>query len=136
MKGVNEALTGNENKRCIGLFGLYVLLLIISSLMRQIEYYGSSIVILIAITIVVLVVLWKYLLHKNIISLTWTSMTYELTLYKSERMFLFSIVTLVSPILRFHDITTYDCIISGIAILVSITGYIMNERHLSAKNGQ
>lgn len=85
-KGVNDSLTGNENKRYIGLIGLYVLLLIISSLVRQINYYGSSVVLLIAMTIVALVVLWKYLLHKNIISIIWKSMTYESAPYKSERM--------------------------------------------------
>lgn len=129
-KGCVIPMNSNRKKRYVGLIGLYVLLLITSSLIRQIKYYGILAIILLVITIVMLVILWKYLLRNNVISVTWLSMTYELNPHKSERMFLFSIVTLVSPVLRFHDITINDLIISIISVLIGIIGYKLNERHL------
>ncbi|OJG89226.1 hypothetical protein RV16_GL002298 [Enterococcus saccharolyticus] len=63
-------------------------------------------------------------------------MPYEPTAHKSERLFLFSLVNLVAPILRFHDITTYDLIVSAIALLVGIIGYTINERRLSSKKNK
>lgn len=49
-----------------------------------------------------------------------------LNAHKSERMFLFSIITLVSPVLRFHNITINDLIISIISVLIGIIGYKLN----------
>lgn len=129
-------MNSNRKKGYAGLIGLYVLLLTASSLIQQIKYYGMSAVILIAVTIVILVILWKYLLRNNIMSVTWTSMTYEPNSHKSERIFLFSLVALVSPVLSFHDTTIYDLIISAIAILVGIIGYMINERHLYIKKNK
>lgn len=77
-----------------------------------------------------------YLLRNNIINLTWASMTYEPNTHKTERVFLFSLVTLVAPVLRSHDITTYDLIVSAIAILIGVIGFIANENHLNKKKYQ
>lgn len=60
-------------------------------------------------------------------------MTYEPNAHKSERMFLFSLVTVVAPVLRFHDLTSYDVIISVIAILVGVIGFEMNEHRLNKR---
>ena len=70
---------------------------------------------------------------QNIVNVTWKSMTYDPQSHRSERIFLCSLVTLVSPILRFHDITSYDVILSVIALLVAVIGFTLNERHLSKK---
>ncbi|WP_270346253.1 hypothetical protein [Enterococcus thailandicus] len=120
----------NNKKSTIGLVGLYLLLLIASSLLRQIKYYGMLAVILLAITIIVLIVLWSYLLRNNIVNVTWASMTYEPHSHKNERLFLFSLVTLLSPILSFHDLSLSDIIISVVAIVVAIVGFLSNERRL------
>ncbi|EGP5364153.1 hypothetical protein D4T53_02085 [Enterococcus faecium] len=127
-------MANNKKKRYIGLIGLYVLLVIASSLIQQIKYYGLIAWILIVITILLVIVLWTYLLRKNIVNVTWKSMTYDSQSHRSERIFLCSLVTLVSPILRFHDITSYDVILSVIALLVAVIGFTLNERHLSKKN--
>lgn len=129
-------MNNHQKKHYIGLIELYFLLLVTSSLIQQITYYGMSAVILIVLTIVLLVVLWKYLRRNHMIHITWTSMPYEPTAHKSERLFLFSLVNLVAPILRFHDITTYDLIVSAIALLVGIIGYTINERRLSSKKNK
>ena len=123
----------NKNKRRLGLLTLYLLLLTISSLIQQIKYYGFPAILLIGGAIIVLVILWMYLLRNNIISVTWASMTYEPNAHKSERVFLFSLVTLVAPILRFHDITTYDLIVSAVVISVGVIGFIANENRLNKK---
>lgn len=123
----------NKNKRRLGLLVLYLLLLTVSSLIRQVKYYGLPAILLIAISIIVLVILWMYLLRNNIISVTWASMTYEQNAHKSERVFLFSLVTLVAPVLRFHDITTYDLIVSAVVISVGVIGFIANENRLNKK---
>lgn len=127
-------MANNKKKRYIGLIGLYVLLVIASSLIQQIKYYGLIAWILIVITILLVIVLWTYLLRKNIVNVTWKSMTYDPQSHRSVRIFLCSLVTLVSPILRFHDITSYDVILSVIALLVAVIGFTLNERHLSKKN--
>ena len=127
-------MANNKKKRYIGLMGLYVLLVIASSLIQQIKYYGLIAWILIVVTILLVIVLWTYLLRKNIVNVTWKSMTYDPQSHRSERIFLCSLVTLVSPILRFHDITSYDVILSVIALLVAVIGFTLNERHLSKKN--
>ena len=127
-------MANNKKKRYKGLIGLYVLLVIASSLIQQIKYYGLIAWILIVVTILLVIVLWSYLLRKNIVNVTWKSMTYDPQSHSSERIFLCSLVTLVSPILRFHDITSYDVILSVIALLVADIGFTLNERHLSKKN--
>ncbi len=123
----------NQKKRRAGVIGLFVLLLIISSLIQQMKYYGIAAVIGIVLMILAVIILWRYLLHHHIITITWSSMTYEPTSYKSERIFLFSLVALVAPILRLHDLTLYDGIISVAAIAVGIIGFILNERRLAEK---
>lgn len=123
----------NKNKRRLGLLVLYLLLLTVSSLIRQVKYYGLPAILLIAISIIVLVILWMYLLRNNIISVTWASLTYEPNGHKSERVFLFSLVTLVAPVLRFYDITNYDLIVSGVVISVGVIGFIANENRLNKK---
>lgn len=122
-----------SKKRHWGLLGLYFLLLLISSMIQQFKYFGTRIFLPIIIIFIVLIGLWKYLLSHKIIKVTWTSMTYEPNTHKSERMFLFSLVTVVAPVLRFHDLTVYDVIISVIAILVGVIGFEMNERRLNKK---
>ena len=109
-------MDNNKSKRLWGLLLLYLILITISSLVQQIKYYGALTILLIGVLVIALVILWMYLLRKNIISVTWASMTYEPNAHKSERVFLFSLVTLVAPILRFHDITTYDLIVSAVVI--------------------
>ncbi len=109
-------MANHKNKRLWGLVLLYLILVTISSLLQQIKYYGVSAILLIGFLIIILVFLWMYLSRKNSISVTWASMTYEPNAHKSERVFLFSLVTLVAPILRFHDITTYDLIVSAVVI--------------------
>lgn len=123
----------NKKKNYLGLISLYVLLLIASSLIQQLKYYGMVAVILLVVTIVLLAVLWTYLLRTTIVHVTWKSMTYETQAHKSERIFLFSLVLLVSPILRFHDITLSDVFITAIAIIVAIVGFTSNERRLRGK---
>lgn len=61
-------MANNKKKRYIGLIGLYVLLVIASSLIQQIKYYGLITWILIVITILLVIVLWTYLLRKNIVN--------------------------------------------------------------------
>ncbi len=122
-----------KKQRYAGLIALYVLLLITSSLIQQMKYDGLTAGILLLITVALLIILWKYLLRQHIISVSWTSLTYEPNPHKSERIFLFSIVTLVSPVLRFHELTSYDLIVSLIALLIAILGYQINERRLAAK---
>ena len=68
-------MANNKKKRYIGLIGLYVLLVIASSLIQQIKYYGLIAWILIVVTILLVIVLWTYLLRKNIVNVTWKSMT-------------------------------------------------------------
>lgn len=122
-----------NKKRIFGLIGLYVLLVFISSFIQQVKYYGKITLIPICITLLILILLWKYLLRHKIINVTWLSMTYEPTTHKSERVFLFSLVTLVSPILRFHDITASDVLFSLLALLTGIIGFTLNERRIHKK---
>ena len=122
-----------KKKRRLGLGGLYLLLAIVSSLIRQVKYYGITTMLMIILTFLVLVILWGSLLRHNVIRVTWTSMTYEPNLHKSERVFLFSLVTLVAPVLRLHDLTVYDLIVSVVAILVGIVGFVINEHRLNRK---
>ncbi|MBM9833316.1 hypothetical protein IAG15_19485, partial [Enterococcus faecalis] len=102
-------------------------------LIRQVKYYGIPAMLMIILTFIVLVILWGALLPHNVIGVTWTSMTYEPNLHKSERAFLFSLVTLVAPVLRFHDLTVYDLIVSVVAILLGIVGFVVNEHRLNRK---
>ncbi len=104
-----------KKKRRLGLVGLYLLLAILSSLIRQVKYYGITAVLMIILTFLVLVILWASLLRHNVIRVTWTSMT------------------LVAPVLRFHDLTVYDLIVSVVAILVGIVGFVINEHRLNRK---
>lgn len=129
-------MTNTKKKQAIGLIGLYVLLLITSSLIQQVKYYGMVTVILIAMTIIILIILWRYLLRHRFVSVTWGSMTYEAHTHRSERLFLCSLVTLVSPVLRFHEITRSDVIVTVIAFTVAIVGFILNERRLTKKRNK
>jgi len=123
----------SKKKRRLGLVGLYLLLVTVSALIRQVKYYGITAILMIILTFLVLVILWGSLLRHNVIRVTWTSMTYEPNLHKSERAFLFSLVTLVAPILRFQDLTVYELIVSVVAILVGIVGFVINEHRLNRK---
>ena len=73
-----------KKKRRLGLVGLYLLLAILSSLIRQVKYYGITAVLMIILTFLVLVILWASLLRHNVIRVTWTSMTYEPNLHKAH----------------------------------------------------
>ena len=126
-------MDNNKSKRLWGLLLLYLILITISSLVQQIKYYGALTILLIGVLVIALVILWMYLLRKNIISVTWASMTYEPNAHKSERVFLFSLVSLVASILRFHDITTYDLIVSAVVILMGVIGFVANENRLNKK---
>lgn len=121
------------NKQRFGLIGLYTLLVISAILLHQIYYYGFYAFGLMCLTIIVLTYLWTYLLNRKIITITWRSMTYEDTKSKSERIFLFSLVGLVAPILRFHNITSYDILVSIIVVIVGVSGFIINENYLVKK---
>lgn len=129
-------MANNKNKRYAGLIGLYVLLLITSSLIQQIKYYSMLAVILIAMTIITLIILWRYLLRHRFVSVAWSSMTYESHSHRSERLFLCSLVTLVSPVLRFHEITRSDVIVTVIAFTVAIVGFIIDECRLTKKQNK
>ncbi len=47
-----------KKKRRLGLVGLYLLLAIVSSLIRQVKYYGITAILMIILTFIVLVILW------------------------------------------------------------------------------
>lgn len=122
-----------ENKRRLGLMGLYVLLLIISSLVQQAKYIGIPVIFLLAGLMIALVILWKNLLRKKIIRVTWASMTYESNPNKSERLFLFGLVTLMMPVLRIRELTVSDLILSLLALVIGGLGFALNERRLNSK---
>lgn len=122
-----------ENKRRLGLMGLYVLLLIISSLVQQAKYIGIPVIFLLAGLMIALVILWKNLLRKKIICVTWASMTYESNPNKSERLFLFGLVTLMMPVLRIRELTVSDLILSLLALVIGGLGFALNERRLNSK---
>ena len=122
-----------ENKRRLGLTGLYVLLLITSSLVQQAKYIGIPVIFLLAGLMIALVILWKNLLRKKIIRVTWASMTYESNPNKSERLFLFGLVTLMMPVLRIRELTVSDLILSLLALVIGGLGFALNERRLNSK---
>lgn len=120
-------LNNNKKKRYIGLIGLYTLLITISSLIQQVKYYGKLSIFLALIVIILLIILWKYLLRNKIISINWSSLPFDQYSHKSERMFLFSLATIISPVLRLQNLSTYDVIITVLAILFSLVCYSLNE---------
>ena len=122
-----------KKQRTWGLIGLYICLLIISSLIQQIAYLGVIAVVLLIMVIIILVALWRHLLRNKLITVAWNDTTDAPVKHRSERLFLFSIVTLVSPILRLHHITLHDVAITAIAILIFLIGFKMNERRLNRK---
>jgi hypothetical protein len=117
-----------NKKRNLGLICMYILLLIISSLLQQMTYYGVYALMGILVAIVGLVILWKTLLKKKIITISWSSVSYEQGMDKSERLFLCSLVFLISPLLSFHDLSVSDIVVTGIAIMVGVMSYLLNER--------
>lgn len=123
----------NNQKRNHGLIAMYLLLLTFSSLVQQITYYGVVAVILAVITVLLLRSLWNYLLRNKIITITWATMTYGNHVSKSEQLFLCSLVTVIAPVLRFHDITAYDIGVTILTIVVALVGFLLNERYLRKK---
>lgn len=48
----------SKKKRRLGLVGLYLLLVTVSALIRQVKYYGITAMLMIILTFLVLVILW------------------------------------------------------------------------------
>lgn len=125
-------MNNEGNKRNLGLVALFALSLITACSIRQVSRYGMPAVIVFVISVVAVIFLWKYLLRKKIITLTWASTVFEPHGHKSERFFLYSLTLLAAPVLKFHNITVSNIVLSIIAVVLCFSLYAADE-HLLAK---
>ena len=111
----------------MGLSVLYLLLVSVAIALHQLKEHSVIAMIVILLVIMAIIVLWKFLLRKKIITITWSSMTDAPTPYRSERIFLFSLVLLLAPVLRLHELTRWDIVWSIVIVTVALVGFLQNE---------
>ncbi|WP_071131694.1 hypothetical protein [Enterococcus timonensis] len=122
----------SEQNRRRGLLSLYGLLVIVACLIRQFKY-GMLPRILLVVTILAVIILWKFLLQKKIINLSFFSNSFQKNLYKEERWFLNSAVFLISPIFKLRNISVIDVLITLAFLFWSVTLCIIDEKYEKKK---
>ena len=76
----------------------------------------------------------RYLYQKRIIKISFFSTVYEKKLPKNERRFLYAIMLYGMPILKLHDITLVDIILSICVVFIAVFLYRLDENYLAKKS--
>lgn len=122
-----------QQKNTWGLIGVYVLLFLTAILVRQAPYYRLGWLLTATIFILALI-LMRYLYQKRIIKISFFSTVYEKKLPKNERRFLYAIMLYGMPILKLHDITLVDIILSICVVFIAVFLYRLDENYLAKKS--
>ena len=124
-----------DRRRNLSLVGLYILFLIASCSIRQLKYFPMAKIIL-AVTIVVIIISWRFLYKKKIIGISFFSTAQQKNIEKSERLFLYSIGTTIMPVLKLRNITILDVILSIALFAIMFLFYRLDIWYLDQKKSR
>lgn len=106
---------------------LYGLLFLDSCLLHQFFYLPVVRIPLVLITLGIFF-FWRYLNKQGILTLSFFSSLFQGNLRKNERHFLYAVPLLFMPILRFHEISVEDVVLSPLFVMISILLRILDQK--------
>lgn len=116
-----------EKQQKWALILLYGLLFLDSCLLHQFFYLPVVRIPMVLVTLGIFF-FWRYLNKQGILTLSFFSSLFQGNLRKNERRFLYAVPLLFMPILRFHEISVEDVVLSLLFVVISILLSVLDQK--------
>lgn len=116
-----------EKQQKWALILLYGLLFLDSCLLHQFFYLPAVRIPLVLVTLGIFF-FWRSLNKQCILTLSFFSSLFQGNLRKNERRFLYAVPLLFMPILRFHEISVEDVMLSLLFAVISILLSVLDQK--------
>lgn len=122
----------NERQQKHSLILLYGLLLLDVFLLHHVFQSALARLFFVVVSLCI-IVFWRYLNKKQILTLSFFSSLFQGNLSKNERRFLYAIPLIFMPILRLQNISVSDLVISLLLVVITVLLSILDRKQFFKK---